>query len=76
MDKQDLIVKLLEAGNKANDDGHKQINSHLAQLNGQVALNTKHRISVSAIVGTLKWGIGLVGLSGVINVFHIISEIK
>jgi len=76
MDKQDLIVKLLEQSIRANTVEHNAIIKRLDKTNGNVMHNTRFRIKTTAIVGFLKWGIGIVGFSGIMTFIHLISEIN
>ena len=76
MEQLDLIVKLIEQGNEANEKGHKAINTRLDVLNHGQHKNTNFRISTQAIVGLLKWGIPIMGLTGIVNLFHMVSPIQ
>ena len=76
MEQLDLIVKLIEAGNKANDEGHQAIINEQKKTNGSVKKNTSFRIESQAVIKFFKWGLPIVGATGIINLIHIIIEYK
>ena len=69
MDNQDILLTMLKQMREDNNTGHNEIIKRLDYTNGNVMSNTKFRLSTQAIISLLKWGIPLVGITGIINIF-------
>ena len=76
MDKQDLVVKLLETTREENNIGHANITKRLDTLNGQVAKNSEFRVSTKAMVALIKFGIPIVGLTGLVNLIDFVISLR
>lgn len=85
MEKLDLIVKLIEKGNDANEKEHKSIedtnsigvkaiNDRLDILNSGQKKNTNFRVETQTVIKLFKYGIPIVGGTGVLNAIHIYIE--
>ena len=85
MEQLDLIVKLIEKGNEANENDHKTIkdlneagvkaiNARLDDLNHGQKKNTKFRIESQTVIKLFKYGIPIIGGAGIINAVGLFVE--